>query len=302
MNSEDLRTSEQPLISVAVPVYNHSKYVTTCLNSIRDNGWKRLELVIIDDGSTDDSYQIVSVWLEENAKAFEKVILEKQTNSGITRTLNKLIKSSSGDFLVFVASDDYLLKNSIQERYEYLDKNKTKLAVFTDAIGIDDYGREICSSVIQERFHGRVRNLGNEQKIAKELILNWCVPGPVFMARKETYQEMGLYDERYFIEDRYFYLKLLSKDKLGFINKSLASYRLHAGSSTGNKTKQIAVGLEVIKIERDMLDYFSGLNRFYLLLQIWSNYSQVLVSNAYIKPFLFLRCLTAKVVKSIVSK
>lgn len=301
MNRKDLSTNALPLISVLVPVYNHANFVTTCLNSIRDNGWKRLELIIIDDGSKDDSYQIVSTWIEENKQAFENVILETQTNSGVTKTLNRLIKRSTGDFLVFIASDDYLLENSIQVRFEYLTQNPTKLAVFTDAIGIDDHGKQICTSVIQERFNGHVSNLEDNQKIAKELILNWCVPGPVFMARKETYQEVGFYDEQYFIEDRYFYLKLLSKDKLGFINKSTAAYRLHAGSSTGSKAKQIAVGSEVIKIERNLLDQFSGLNRFYLLLQIWSNYSQVLIASGYMKPLLFLRCLAAKVVKRVAS-
>ncbi len=301
MNYENLPNNKLPLISVLVPVYNHVDFVTTCLDSIRDNGWTRLELVIIDDGSKDNSYSIVSSWLEEHKNSFEKVSLETQINSGVTKTLNRLISRSSGDFLVFIASDDYLLENSIQQRYEYLINNPTKLAVFTDAIGIDDQGKQICSSVIQERFHGRVSNLVDEHNIAKELILNWCVPGPVFMARKETYEEVGFYDEQYFIEDRYFYLKLLSKGKLGFINKSTAAYRLHAGSSTGNKAKQIAVGSEVIKIERDLLENFSGLNRFYLLLQIWSNYSQVLIASGYMKPLLFLRCLAAKAAKRVAS-
>jgi alpha-1,3-rhamnosyltransferase len=281
MNTEYISIAEQPLISVAVPLYNHSKYIEQCLNSIRDNGWKRIELILIDDGSIDHS--------------LEKYSVSKQQNLGITKTLNKLISQCTGDFIVLVASDDYLLENSIQERYDYLNENKTKLAVFTDAIGIDDDGVKICSSVIQERFHGHINNLVDEQKIAKELILNWCVPGPVFMARKEAYQEMGLYDEQYFIEDRYFYLKLLTKDRIGFLAKSLSAYRIHTASITGNKAKQIAVGLEILKIEKGLLNSFSGINKFYLQLQMWSNYSQVHNSN--IKILLIIRCIISKVLK-----
>jgi alpha-1,3-rhamnosyltransferase len=295
MNTEYISIAEQPLISVAVPLYNHSKYIEQCLNSIRDNGWKRIELILIDDGSIDHSYAIVNSWLLANAHCLEKYSVSKQQNLGITKTLNKLISQCTGDFIVLVASDDYLLENSIQERYDYLNENKTKLAVFTDAIGIDDDGVKICSSVIQERFHGHINNLVDEQKIAKELILNWCVPGPVFMARKEAYQEMGLYDEQYFIEDRYFYLKLLTKDRIGFLAKSLSAYRIHTASITGNKAKQIAVGLEILKIEKGLLNSFSGINKFYLQLQMWSNYSQVHNSN--IKILLIIRCIISKVLK-----
>ena len=297
MNTEYISIAEQPLISVAVPLYNHSKYIEQCLNSIRDNGWKRIELIIIDDGSIDNSYAIANSWLLANAIFLEKYSVSKQQNLGITKTLNKLISLCTGDFIVLVASDDYLLENSIKERYDYLNENKTKLAVFTDAIGIDDDGVKICASVIQERFNGHINHLIDEQQIAKELILNWCVPGPVFMARKETYQEIGPYDDQYFIEDRYFYLKLLAKDRIGFLAKSLSAYRIHTASITGNKSKQIAVGLEVLRIEKDLLHNFSGVNKFYLQLQIWSNFSQVHNSN--IKILLIIRCILSKVLKRV---
>ena len=297
MNTEYTSTPEQPLISVVVPLYNHSKYIEQCLNSIKDNGWKRIELIIIDDGSIDHSYAIAHSWLFSNANYLEKYALSKQQNLGITKTLNKLIVQCTGDFIVVVASDDYLLENSIKERYDYLNENKKKLAVFTDAIGIDDNGIKICSSVIEEKFQGHTNNLVDEHKIAKELILNWCVPGPVFMARKEAYQEMGLYDEQYFIEDRYFYLKLLSEGRIGFLAKSLSAYRIHTASISGNKTRQIAVGLEILKIEKNLLNKFSGINKFYLQIQMWSNFSQVHHSN--MKVLLIIRCVFSKIVKQV---
>ncbi|MBX9763517.1 MAG: glycosyltransferase [Pseudomonadaceae bacterium] len=286
-----------PLISVIIPLFNHCKYVEQCLDSIKNNGWSRLELVVVDDGSTDASYSRLEAWLKVNSFSFERVITSSQKNIGITKTLNKMIASASGDFFVLIASDDYLLEGSIAERYNYLVENDHILAVFSDAIGVDDDGNKIFESMIQDKFSGNVSNLQDSRKITKELILNWCVPGPVFMARKEAYQELGGYDESYFIEDRYFYLKLLSVGRLGFINKSLAAYRLHATAMTGNKSKQILVGLEVLRIERNLKSRFSGINKFYMGLQIFSNYSQVVTSSGFIKPILFLRCLLAKLLK-----
>ena len=296
-DGQNSAVEQTPLVSVLVPLFNHSRYVEKCLDSIIDNGWSRLELVIIDDGSVDDSYTKLKAWLEANSDRFERLFAMSQSNIGITKTLNKLVKNATGDFFVLIASDDYLLKGSIAERYNYLVENAAMLAVFGDAIGVDDDGEKVVESMIQGRYSGRINNLTDSRKIAKELIFNWCVPGPVFMARKEAYTELGGYDERYFIEDRFFYLKLLSVGKLGFVNKPLAAYRLHSSAITGTKAKQIAVGLEVLRIERDLKSLFSGINRFYMEIQIFSNFSQVAVSSGIAKHFLLLRCLIAKILK-----
>ncbi len=284
-------------ISVILPCYNVSPYVARAIESLLNQIYTNIEIIAVDDGSTDASYSKLEAWLKINSFHFERVITSSQKNLGITKTLNKMIASASGDFFVLIASDDYLLEGSIAERYNYLVENDHMLAVFSDAIGVDDDGNKIFESMIQDKFSGNVSDLQDRRKIAKELILNWCVPGPVFMARKEAYQELGGYDESYFIEDRYFYLKLLSVGRLGFINKSLAAYRLHATAMTGNKSRQILVALEVLKIERNVKSRFSGINKFYMGLQIFSNYSQIVTSSGFIKPILFLRCLLAKSLK-----
>ncbi|MBY0346139.1 MAG: glycosyltransferase [Neisseriaceae bacterium] len=295
-----MNNNTSPLISVVIPVFNHSKYIVKCLDSIKKSGWAQLELVIIDDGSTDDSYNVTKEWLDENESFFEKITFKVQKNQGITKTLNRLIECCSGEFIVLLASDDYLLNESISTRYRYLLENKGMLAVFCDAIGVSNEGEEISPSVIENKFQGRLHALKDPKMIAKELILNWSVPGPVFMARAETFQILGKYDEQYFIEDRYFYLKLLSVGKLGFVAEPLAAYRIHDESMTGNRLKSLKIGLEVLKIERDMLTYFSGRNRFYLQIQIWSNYSAVFSVSWYLRPFYFVRCIFAKVLKKVI--
>lgn len=292
-----IQGTEFPLISVIIPVFNHSRYIESCLESIKKDGWPRLELLVLDDGSSDCSFDVVKKWVDRNSHYFQGIFLGTQENLGITKTLNKLINMCHGEFLVLLASDDFLLEGSITARYKFLTENIDYFAVFTDAIGVDNNGKIIFDSVIRDKFHGNVAALMNKNKMGIELILNWCVPGPVYMARRETYEVLGLYDETSFIEDRYFYLKLISENKLGYLDRRLAAYRLHPASSTGNKTKQVYVGQEIIRIERGLLKFFSGVYRVALQIQIWSNFSQAYNLKPYPKIFIYARCILARSVR-----
>src|ERR1039458_8071818 len=94
------RASTEPLVSVIVPLYNHAAYLEECLNSIRDEDWPRLELLVLDDGSKDDSFARLQAWVNKHGARFENVWIASQPNQGICKTLNKLIAAAQGDFLV----------------------------------------------------------------------------------------------------------------------------------------------------------------------------------------------------------
>lgn len=283
-----------PLISVIVPMYNHELFIEQCLDSIRLDGWPCLELIIMDDGSIDKSFDLAKVWAEKYGAFFRRVSLERQKNSGVVRTLNTLIERSTGEFIILLASDDYLLPGSIAARYEYLAVNQDKMAVFCDALGVESDGQIIFKSIIAEKYFADISKLESSGGLAKELIFRWCVPGPVFMARRQVYEDFGLYDDRYFVEDRYFYLRLLSANKLGFLNKVVAGYRVHTNSSTGSLEGRLAVGREVLRIEQDVLKYFNRKEGFFLQLVIWGSSSMAKQYVSWVYPVVMLRLVCAR--------
>lgn len=264
-------TSDYPLISVLVPAYNHARYIWSCLDSILRDGYPNLEVIVLDDGSTDETYRLADEWFSTHGHGLNHNLLMRQDNQGVTKTLNTLLRTFTGEYFVLLASDDMLLQGGIEVRLATLKGVPKALAVFADAIGIDEAGKEICSSVLVDKFHASVRALSNFRTRPYELILNWCIPGPVFLAKREVLNKVGYYNETFRIEDRDYYLKLIASDVLAFTASKVAAYRLHAAASTGTRERQVEVGLEVMRIELHNLDRFLGLKRIALWLTFRGN-------------------------------
>lgn len=263
--------SNYPLISVLVPAYNHARYISSCLDSILSDGYPNLEVIVLDDGSTDETYLFAEKWFGIHGSCLNHYLLMRQDNQGITKTLNTLLRTFTGEFFVLLASDDMLLKGGINVRLVTLTAKPEALAVFADAIGIDETGVEICSSVLVDKFNASISALSNYRTRPYELILNWCIPGPVFLARREVLKEVGYYNESFRIEDRDYYLRIIASDALAFIASKVAAYRLHNAASTGTRERQIQVGQEIIRIELHNLDCFAGLKRTALWLALRGN-------------------------------
>ena len=87
-----------PLVSVLIPCYNHSEYVVECLNSVVKNDYGNTEIVIIDDGSNDNSANKIEEWINNNKSAVKTKFLTR-ANKGLAKTLNELLTLSTGDFI-----------------------------------------------------------------------------------------------------------------------------------------------------------------------------------------------------------
>lgn len=107
-----------PKVSVLVPCYNHSAYVEQTIHSILEQSFNDYELIVIDDGSTDDSPDILSVLAERYGFSYQR-----QSNQGLVRTLNALVAKSSGEYITICASDDYWPTDRLAEQVELLDSN-----------------------------------------------------------------------------------------------------------------------------------------------------------------------------------
>jgi glycosyltransferase involved in cell wall biosynthesis len=222
-----------PLVSVLIPMYNHDKYIRECLDSVLNEGWTNLEVLIVDDGSKDESYQIAQQWFSEHQEVFVRFELVKQENQGLTKTLNKLIAMAQGEYVTLLASDDMLISGGVQARVKALEKHPHWLAVFGDCTVIDSDGKQIFSSGISELWDRPARkdSLLNKKLLPYEIVLHWTIPGPVLMLRRSTFDCIGYYDEQLIVEDRDFYLRLALQGYLGFTDVLVAKYRTHPTNS-----------------------------------------------------------------------
>lgn len=260
----------KPLVSVLIPLYNHARFIEQCLDSLLAEGWPNLEVLVLDDGSVDDSFRIAQGWRVRNPKSFTRFFLGTQSNLGITKTLNRLVEMSCGSFVTVLASDDYLLPFGVQNRVEYLEKNVDSMAVIGNCFIVDIDG-ELVSRDGAISYKKRVpKSLLSKSSLRKELLFNWWVPGPTLLVRKEVYSVenggIGKYAEEFSFEDRDFYLRLIGRNLLSFQNYSVASYRIDISVALSKGNDKILA--DEIEIESNNISKFSSFEQVGLWIKI----------------------------------
>lgn len=132
------------LVSIIVPVYNSENYISDCFDSLLDQTYKNIEVILIDDGSSDESGRII----DEYAKKDSRIIPIHQENSGVARTRNNGINLAKGEFIVFVDADDWLSKDAI-EHLMYLQSLEDADLCYTVNIFSNINDKQVDSEVVK---------------------------------------------------------------------------------------------------------------------------------------------------------
>ena len=111
------------LVSVLIPAYNHEKYVQEAIKSIINQTYQNIELIIIDDGSKDNSWQKIQEMKVECEKRFVRVVFKTKINEGTTHTLNQLLNEAQGEYVYIIASDDIAKSGAIEKEVDFLNNN-----------------------------------------------------------------------------------------------------------------------------------------------------------------------------------
>ena len=121
------------MISIIIPVYNVSKYLRVCLDSVINQTYKDLEIICINDGSLDNSLDI----LKEYSNKDNRIIIIDKKNSGVSAARNDGIERSSGEYLFFIDSDDYIDNDFIEVFYNNAKKNDSDLVILSNFWNLD---------------------------------------------------------------------------------------------------------------------------------------------------------------------
>lgn len=223
------------LTTIAIPLYNHAAFIESCLDGVLAQNLTNIELLLIDDGSIDDGFLIATAWEARHKNRFTRTWFTQQVNAGITRTMDRLIQQSRGQFILLLASDDVLLPGSVEKRLAEL-QDSSVTAVFGDAIPIDDSGRVIGKSAIHGLGVPASRDaLLDPRTILWELIFRWNVYGSVLLCRRtalvaangESVLKTGIYSE-----DMQLYYRLAAQGVLRYIGEPVAQYRIHVTNTS----------------------------------------------------------------------
>lgn len=244
-----------PLVSVVVPCYNHEKYVKETIESIINQTYKNIELIVIDDGSKDNSVEIIKEMIPACEKRFTRFEFRNRPNKGLCYTLNEALEWCEGEYFSAIASDDIIRTYKTEEQVKYLEKNQDTIGVFgaVKVLYKNGYEKEIIKK----------RNSYNFDDI---FLHKHNLPAPTSLLRLENVKSVGGYREDFIIEDWAMWLDLTENGgKLDYLNKVFASYRRHDGNLSGQFEKMYEGRMQIIELFKDKKNYKQAKSRALLV-------------------------------------
>ena len=228
-------------LSIIIPVYNTKKYIRKCLDSILNQNFEGLEIILVNDGSTDDTPEILR---EYEKKYPDKIIVIDKENGGQGSARNVGMKIAKGDYITFVDSDDYIKENMYQEMYDMATEGNYDIVV----CGVED--------VYEKNGACNVRSLFDKKDISvADAIVN-SIPSVCNKIYRKTLfkQKKMLFDEHIGYEDFPYSMQLLMNAKrIGYIDKPFYEYVQRIKSSMHNEN--IIKNLDIIKGYEQIVEY-----------------------------------------------
>lgn len=178
-----LKKPNSPFVSVIISVYNSETYLNESMRSMLDQTYHNFELIIINDGSTDNSKEVINSYLKKDRRI---VYLENKKNVGLPISLNKGIKSARGIYIARMDADDISFPERLAKQVDFLRKNGDIYVLGTASLSIDGKGAILGLSEFPT----------DPEFIRKNLIKENLFYHPSVMIRKKYFEKVGLYDER----------------------------------------------------------------------------------------------------------
>lgn len=212
----DVSSSAKPKVSIIIPTYNTGRYVLDAIDSVLQQTYDNIELIVVDDGSTDETPQL----LAQHTGHFTRY---RQTNAGQSAAMNFGWQQSSGQLLGYLSADDRLHPEAVETIVAAMQQHPEAVLAYPDFCVIDEHStlvRTVQAPDYEERL----------------LIANFqCLPGPGALFRRKVWEQVGGWNTTLRnIPDMEFFLRLCQHGPFIRVASALADFRIHSGSTTYN--------------------------------------------------------------------
>ena len=214
-----------PKVTVRMSAYNHEQYVEQAILSIVNQTYQDFELIVIDDGSSDRTPEIL-----ERLSLEHGFYYERQENMGLTPTLNKLIRMAKGEYITGCASDDFWPLTRLEEQVAALDANPNAVIVHGVPAIVDGAGK-----ITKEKRYGLEQMLDGGSAFKDMLWRRTKFQTTTIMIRSSVFKELGGYDETIAVEDIDWMLRVTRKYPVKAVDRVWNYYRKHDENWTMTK-------------------------------------------------------------------
>jgi len=260
---------KEPLVSVLMAAYNHEKYVQEAIYSIINQTYKNIELIIIDDGSTDKTWQRIQELKDICKKRFSRVYFNTQKNIGSTLTANKLSALAQGEYSYSIASDDVSKPTAIEKLVQFLSAHPDYVLAVGDnemiddssaRIGWDEKRNSVPVGIAKYKTFGEYlqrnsKNLFLSDKFGSYEVLakrNHIPNG--YLIRLNVLHKIEKYTQEAPLDDWFLHLQLSKLGKYKYIDEVLFSYRWHDSNTIKQKEKMKYYSYKTIKYEEKLVN------------------------------------------------
>jgi glycosyltransferase involved in cell wall biosynthesis len=237
--------NSSPFISVVLPVYNAERYVFQATESILNQTYKDFELIIIDDGSTDHSIDVIRSFYDPRI-----VFIQNQDNQGLIYTLNRGIQSAKGKYIARMDADDISVAHRFQQQVSFLEMHPEIGVVGSGYLPIDENNKAVRSPVHLSEYPLTVKWL---------MLIGNPLAHPSTMYRADLARQVGGYDNRFtYAEDYEFWIRMAEVTAICSIKDVLIHYRESNNSRISRKhySEQVLITNKIRQIAFNRL--FNG--------------------------------------------
>lgn len=228
-----------PAVSVLIPSYNHAPYLPLALQSVFEQTYTDYEIVVVDDGSTDGSVDLLR-------SCGDRIRLFTQQNRGTYATLNRLIAESRGRYLAILNSDDLWLPQKLEKQVALLVANPNTGLVHTYGYFIDDAGNRLSQNPLGYPWPRTTCSNPIEDLVR----YNRIVPSSATI-RRECFEKLGGFrEDLYGLGDWEMWLRIALHYEIGFIDEPLTLYRVHATNACHRHDK---MRMDEIKVRSEAI-------------------------------------------------
>lgn len=214
---------DAPLVSIVTPCYNHARYLDDYFRGLLAQTYSNVELIISDDGSTDDSWARITMWEGRVRSKFPRVVIDRHENVGAAANIHSALQKATGDFVCILDSDDYYMPDKIGENVRFLLDNPDYGAVHSDT----DYIYADRIELMHWSTIGRVIPQGCVYDALLEdnfiMMCSFCCRMAVLRRHVDL---MRYVRKGYVAADYAMFLDIARHTKIGYIDRSLGRYRV----------------------------------------------------------------------------
>ncbi len=248
-----MTVATDPLVTIIVPCFNYAKYVGDTLCSVLAQDYSNFELIVVDDGSTDDSVVVIEHALENHraTSLVRRVEFIQQHNQGVSAALNAGLTLAQGEFIATFDADDLMSPGRLKLQIDYMSKQPQVGCLGGNSIRIDGQG-QLLPKKDKKR---QVRRYDFSKALAAALV----VGGNIAVYRREAMDAVGGYDPAIKIQDFQMTLKIAHAGYyVDVLPEVVTLYRKHGDSLSKNYKAELRYGLQVIQPYAQHACYQSG--------------------------------------------